>query len=239
MTTIPILYSGPMVRALLDGRKTQTRRLAWCPCRSKDGSGRDGWRRKRGTNAMGWERPTPWQKVKPGDLLWVKEAFYLTDDGHYRRAVYVADDDSCKRHVARIEKMRCLCSDDWAATHLRKRSADSMPRWASRLTLEVTATKMERLQDISEEDARAEGLKAITKDGNLVKWGIPDSDGLPGNDDFGWPWSEWEVLPVGAFKKLWIRLHGPESWDANPQVVAISFHVIKRNIDEYLKERAI
>jgi len=98
-----------------------------------------------------------------------------------------------------------------------------MPRWASRISLEITGIRVERLQDISEEDAIDEGLKAITKDGKLIKYGIPDRDGYPGADDFGWNWGDWDKSPVLAYKRLWQSINGKGSWDLNPFVWVIEF----------------
>ena len=102
-----------------------------------------------------------------------------------------------------------------------------MPRWASRITLEVTGIRVERLQEISELDAITEGLTALTKDGGrTIKHGIPDRDGLPGNDNYGWHWSEWEKDSRVAYRKLWESINGPGSWDANPWVWVIEFRRI-------------
>jgi len=99
-----------------------------------------------------------------------------------------------------------------------------MPRWASRITLEITAVRVERLHDISEADAVAEGLACITKDGDRTrKYGIPDADGMPGTDDHGWPWNEWRSDPREAYRKLWESINGPGSWDLNPWVWVIEF----------------
>ena len=80
-----------------------------------------------------------------------------------------------------------------------------MPRWASRLTLTVTATKIERLQEISEDDARAEGVEATQF------------------------WRE-EHPPSICFSVLWNSLHGAGAWDTNPSLVCLSFDVAKANI---------
>ena len=98
-----------------------------------------------------------------------------------------------------------------------------MPRWASRITLEITGIRVERLLEISEEDAKAEGLSAITKDGTLIKYGIADRDGLPGNDDHGWHWQEFERDPRNAYHKLWEQINGAGSAVANPWVWVIEF----------------
>ena len=108
--------------------------------------------------------------------------------------------------------------DGWVSKH---RPSIHMPRWASRITLEIAGVRIERLQDISEEDAKAEGLSTVTKDGRLYKWGIPDRDGLPGTDDDGWPWTQWDTDPRQAFRRLWDSIYGSDPakcWDANPWV---------------------
>ena len=93
----------------------------------------------------------------------------------------------------------------------RYRSPIYMPRWASRLTLVVTATKIERVQEITEEDAKAEGVEARRSG----QWG----DGEPTH-----------AYRTG-FVYVWRDLHGPDSWIANPQVVALTFTVQHHNID--------
>lgn len=102
-----------------------------------------------------------------------------------------------------------------------------MPRWASRMLIEITNVRVERLQNISEEDAIAEGLKAATKDGKTIKYGIPDRDGYPGNDDIGWGWCDWNVSPVLAYKRLWGSINGTESWDLNPWVWILEFKMVE------------
>jgi hypothetical protein len=203
MTDRPIIFSAPMVRALLDGRKTQTRRLAWL--------------NKGDPDPQVTPHPTVWQLVQPGDRLWVREA------GNW----------------CRVDGVRYAASGmpNWNF-HQPWKSPIHMPRWASRLTLHVEATRVERLQEISEEDARAEGLALLSKDqGRVRKWGIADRDGLPGNDSGGWPWTMWCVGHQPAFSRLWNLLHGPGAWEANPEVVAITFRVERRNIGA-IEERA-
>lgn len=92
-----------------------------------------------------------------------------------------------------------------------------MPRWASRLTLIVTGAKIERLNDISEDDARAEGCP-LDQDGNSY-------DPPPARADCRQDYARY------SFRNLWASLHGAASWDANPWVVALAFKVIKANID--------
>lgn len=212
----PILFSGPMVNAILEGGKTQTRRIVKPqPMPGVPFVGiRDGiavfekWYHP--TISMRSENKCPYGK--PGDSLWVRETWgsngCLNCPIHYR-----ATEPEWKNNT----------SNPLA----RWRPSIHMPRCASRITLEVTGISVERLRNISEEDAIAEGLSAITKDGQMVKYGISDRDGLPGNDDYGWHWSEWEKDPREAYRKLWESINGPGSWNANPWVWVIEFKRIQ------------
>ncbi len=220
MKDIPIIFSGPMVRALLDGRKTMTRRLAGTWRKVPDAVQKG--------NYLTAFCPTPWKSVKPGDRLWVREATAFINNSEFNEPSYTeyrADTNG-----------RCLAGD-WPdeeksnSDRPRWKPSIHMPRAASRLTLLISAVKVERLKDMSPEDAIAEGMKAITKDGNLVKYGLPDRDGLPGTDDYGWPWEDWRISPVDAFERLWTNLHGADAWNDNSEVVALTFTVHKQNID--------
>jgi len=191
---IPIIFSAPMVQALLAGRKTMTRRLAW---QDVKGALRD---TDRISLDDGMFRATPWQNVKPGDRLWVRESF----SGPYAWAAVPPSGwgwTTMQRPPIWYWADGNPSDGDWT----KPRPSIHMPRWASRLTLVVTDTKIEPLQAISEADATAEGWKG--------RW--------PGSppDARGW------------FALLWQSLHGTASWHANPEVVAIPFRVIHANID--------
>ena len=196
---IPIIFSGPMVRALLEGRKTMTRRLAWRTKWNEGGPIFD---------AAGGQMdvvephevrigPSPWQKAKPGDRLWVRET--ITRSGGLVQ--YAADHKTSSLQWP------------WPEEKQDPRPSIHMPRWASRLTLTVTETKIERLQKISEDDARAEGAVRLVTDGDGKFFESDKGDCRTG------------------FAGLWAHLHGAESWDANPEVVALTFTVAKHNID--------
>ena len=129
MTDRPIIFSAPMVRALLDGRKTQTRRLAWrYPADPENGEFQG--------------QASSWQHVRPGDRLWVREAFAAGRAGNEVVALYRATDEQIAEML----------------TGVRWRPSIHMPRWASRITLTVTNVRRQRLQDISATDATAEGV---------------------------------------------------------------------------------
>ncbi len=184
MTDRPIIFSAPMVRALLDGRKTQMRRLAWRPSPAVATP-------PRGTMASRSDGSTVWQRAKPGDRLWVREAWCSADadDSGPYAAAYMADHPGDPRGLG------------W-------RPSIHMPRWASRITLTVTAVRRQRLQDITRGDARAEGVPRLHP--------IADDD---------------PSTPIDAFGDLWDALHGEGAWAANPEVVALTFTVERRNID--------
>lgn len=200
MADRPIIFSTPMVQALLAGRKTQTRRLVKKPA-ALDALA------VFGATMLLQPGCADLLPFAPGDRLWIRETWHPDGDpGPSYRADY---------HPA--------SGDGWGW-----KPSIHMPRWASRLTLLVTEVRVQRLQGINEEDAKAEGLATVTKDGKFWKWGIPDRDGLPGTDDVGWPWVDWCRDPRDAYRKIWESLHGPGSWEANPWVAAISFEVARR-----------
>lgn len=183
----PILFSAPMVRAILDGRKTQTRRIVKpqptdfttgpCPCA--------------GTSAL-------WPAVEnrglvaravcpyglPGDRLWVKETF-----------CDVSRETSKKQFVYRADLSPAELAEWGETVCLPWKPSIFMPRSASRITLENTAVRMERLQDISEADAKLEGCCGVT------------------STHFGFP----------NYRHVWESINGPSLWDANPWVWVISF----------------
>lgn len=204
MTDRPILMSAPMVRALLDGRKTQTRRLAWRDC---DGVGHD-CPKCGGTGLV----PTIWQSVKPGDRLWVRET-----SRWYKQSM----EGGIPPYEQKIEY--CADSKPEVPSDWPKRASIHMPRWASRLTLLVTAAKTERVQEISEEDAEAEGAFELSRTGDD-----------PMHPTWTMTGESWRYnTPRSAFESIWCILHTKPGtrWEDNPEVVALTFEVHKRNID--------
>ncbi|HYM30789.1 MAG TPA: hypothetical protein VEU47_05795 [Candidatus Cybelea sp.] len=102
---------------------------------------------------------------------------------------------------------------------IRNRNSIHMPRWVSRLTLIVTAAKVERLQAISDEEAKAEGAELLD-----------EVTGRVSLDDRRGSYRD-------GFRAIWESLHGSGAWEANPEVVAISFDIVKANIDATIGER--
>ncbi len=223
MTDRPIIFSAPMVRAMLDERKTQTRRVLKPQPEYIESSGRWKWslppetRRNvtGGSVATGsrefWEyAPNGSFPYAVGDRLWVREAFigpyayevnkYPPRDWGNKAIWFPADGPVPEKHAGQF----------WH----RARPSIHMPRWASRLTLTVTEVRVQRLQDISEADAVAEGCDAV------LALTIKRPNGAhPGN-------------PRECYCDLWNSLHGPGAWDANPWVVAVTFTVQRGNIDK-------
>lgn len=201
MTDRPIIFSAPMVRAMLDGRKTQTRRLAWStkPPKGYLVAGNETYR-----------GATVWQNARAGDRLWVRENFRILFAGADAILKSFAVDEW--KAVDRGALAGKLLTDKYGAEF---RPSIHMPRWASRLTLIVTATKRERLQQISGDDAEAEGVFRHVDEHSVEK--IFRSDRASS--------------AILYFRELWTKLHGEASWDANPEVVALTFTVAKRNID--------
>lgn len=234
----PIIFSGSMIRALLDNRKTQTRRILTPQNISFFTTGGDAKRPSREMldaalaevldlrqvdgdiwTWVGRELPEHrdirprWQAIlpyAPGDRLWVREnwkphsswAGWKPRDIPQTKVFYVADDSYAPSNTPWVPSIH-------------------MPRWASRLTLTVTDTRVQRLQDISEDDAIAEGI---------TTYGQSDRDGMR---HFGYS-DATAVWPTAtkAFSILWETINGPGAWEANPWVVALTFTVDRRNIDQ-------
>lgn len=203
----PILFSGPMVRAILEGRKTQTRRVIkeqpperykdlYYECNWHGKVGPVGWFWSRSTSGAGAEQqdllginPCPHGTV--GDRLWVREAWAkageVTDVTEYR-------------------------ADNHDPKGAKWRPSIHMPRWASRITLEITGVRVERLREISKEDAIAEGVSEIVVPG--IEYG-PYGDPVQPLDC--------SATDRDRFDHLWQSIHGAESWFANPWVWVIEF----------------
>lgn len=210
---IPIIFSGPMVRALLDGRKTMTRRLLPKRIRQAYDCGPKFPQHWNVSGVVGGRimleadflNLMPW---KVGDRLWVRENFAAhwgrrTGGGGVitRASVKQADGTFCQASPEDPIIVNYAADGD---TLSRWRPSIHMPRWASRVTMVVTGVKVGRLQNISEADAEAEGVAA---------------------------WAGPAAHPLVAFAALWASLHGDEAWTANPYVVALTFTVHKQNID--------
>lgn len=229
MKARPILFSGPMVRALLDGRKHQTRRII----KPQPDLATNQWTSEE-VNAA-WQDgfiPVPCPYGKPGDLLWVRESWRPQNDAEiYYCVEYRADNSRIKPEI-KDENMgfrfECQCDAAERGENNPWKPSIHMPRWASRLTLEITDVRVQRLQDISEEDAGAEGT--LECDGMF-----DDVQYCHYCKEMGCVFGD--LKP--SFRQLWQSLNGPGSWDANPWVWALSFRVHQQNVDHLLKERSV
>lgn len=198
MTDRPIIFSAPMVNAILSGRKSMTRRIL--KPQPPEGLMPEGM-------AIAGEAQPVGARWSRGDRLWVREAFrggagydaYPPREWSHWPVSYEADPLEARigLDVGRL------------------RPSIHMPRWASRLTLIVTDVRVQRLQDISNEDAIAEGTE-------------PHGHAFTG---YGKQSDVW-MAPYYSFAILWTSIHGPDAWDANPWVAAISFETHKCNIDQ-------
>lgn len=247
MTDRPILFSAPMVRALLDRRKTQTRRILKAPVPQAPAldnvhpahvakhaapyldaycSANRTRLNPRGMSSKWcwWTRddrqclPVFDVRYTPGDRLWVKES-WRTEARHDRiKPIELARDALISFDADYDEEPNDGCRG-------RNRVSIHMPRWASRLTLTVTGVRVQRLQECSEADAVAEGIDRVADNfGN----GPAYRDYSMGDV---WDTAEWFRRPAASYRSLWDRINGPGSWDANPWIVALTFTVEKRNID--------
>ena len=207
MTDRPILFSAPMVRALLAGTKTQTRRIL--KPKPEGQVWRYGWDKNGGaTFSAGDELISGKIPIWAGDRLWVRETWQGLSFGDY----LPTKSSQCEVRYAATDP----CADlDVEARGYPWRPSIFMPRFASRLTLTVTDVRVERLQDISEADALAEGIDRIQ---------------FPERGDWGWPQRK--------YGELWDSINGPGAWNSNPWVAAYSFEVHHSNIDQMAKEAA-
>lgn len=229
MTDRPILFSGPMVRALLAGTKTQTRRAFKGIEEVRPGYfhvfGSGGGIFCEGDVDVKQWAPS-YLRIAVGDRLYVREtwsgihAFRNTPPAQ-RESVMTPDGP--------------LLRDDlwfWAdgnpdgGDYEKPRPGIHMPRWASRLTLTVTDVRVERLQDCSADDAIAEGVSSTEH------WRPKDVEGKPFEDKWWDDATFWANYPQLAYRELWEAINGPGSWEANPWVAAYTFTVQHGNIDQ-------
>lgn len=223
----PIIFSGPMVRAILDGCKTQTRRIVKVRGLDFMGAGGDKGEDWNDPLCWGWEdqnNPCHFAVLSrepedgdwsircpygsPGDRLWVRETW----------ALLLCDEDSLDDWGALIPdehpqlgwQVQYRAGHPWENDSIddrgfRWRSPRFMPRWASRITLEVVNVRVERLQSISYSDCLAEGIPPV-----------------PVYDDGADPETILAAIR-GVYREAWESINGKDSWDANPWVWVIEF----------------
>ena len=203
----PILFSAPMVRAILSGEKTQTRRVVK-PQPKRTGDGVLMWdasHRGMRFGSVGMDVPPnlvahcPYGA--PGDRLWVRETFGIDDeDGS---VLYFADPGTAQD----AEHARA-CDDRYP----RRRPSIHMPRWASRILLEIASVRVERLQDISEDDAQAEGIEYSER---FEGYCIGLAEHFNSHD------------PRQSYFSLWEAINGAGSVAANPWVWVVEFRRVE------------
>lgn len=223
----PILFSTEMVQAIMDGRKTMTRRekglslINMTPSHYRY----DGLDERDQTkhwfeviNADGTPteeyRSAKCRYSQPGDILWVREKFrplHNCETGEFVRMDFYADMPE-KFHQQ--------------YPHTYKPSIH-MPKAAARIYLQVEAVRVERLQDITKQDAIAEGIKPYeTPDGMFWNCYLCDSKhGHIGGENLCGDYGECDS-PIHSFQTLWKSIHGPESWEQNPWVWVITFKTL-------------
>ena len=214
----PILFSAPMVRAILEGRKTVTRRV----CKPQPSAN------AHTTCAYGNPMGAWWETGKdinrcphgqPGDRLWVRETWYC-DHFEVMRGPYLKPDDLDIREA--LEDGTLVYGADGLAPYEQEqptwKPSIHMPRWASRILLEITDVRVERLQAGEGETAFesryiAEGINRIHQgDGDYAFHPFKSEPG-PGS------WT----YPFDAWRELWVGINGAESWNSNPWVWVVEF----------------
>lgn len=196
----PILFSGPMVRAILEGRKTQTRRVM-TPQPDDSTPGYWAWSPRKGVSS-GKVGAYVWGPYGvSGDRLWVRETYRLRADQDHKKPI----EDWWKSGASWYEADGPCTPSGCGGGAGKLRPSIHMPRWASRLTLEVTGVRVEQLNKISEDDAKAEGV-----------------------DPYEWPGGPANPHAVGAFRELWDRINGKRHpWSSNPWVWVVEFKRIE------------
>lgn len=215
----PILFSAPMVCAILEDLKTQTRRVwslpKWAEWDFIGGGEEKGQLIPKDQNLRGWysvdEVVCPYGKI--GDRLWVREAWRTTE----------GFDIYPPRDIQATTPIRYEADGAWTFPDVgmtgsggKYRPSMFMPRWASRITLEITGMRVERLNDCSETDAMAEGCQTDIGEGSGLYW----FDGLGVNKESG---RAFAYDAKEAYSWLWESINGDESWAANPWVWVIEF----------------
>lgn len=220
----PILFSAPMVRAILDGSKTQTRRVVKLPHSNPLGQweptiigGENGGRTAAGETLplQGgiWHTRTGDSLMcpygQPGDRLWVRETWYC-DDYRVQNGPYVEVDGARDLMAYRADGER-----PYEAEQPVWRPSIHMPRWASRILLEIVSVRVERLHEISEQDAIAEGIERMP-------CAVPDTK-LWKNYNAGNGCTPSMAIPQNSFRSLWESINGEANWLSNPWVWVVEF----------------
>lgn len=219
-----MIFNGEMVRAILDGRKTQTRRPVKFPVHDKNIGCELAGNELAGELSAGNYLNSAFGK--PGDRIWVRETWqaihdYCDENGHVDERRYAR---SIPRH--RGNYWHPVYEEAWGNESREDREfpwrpSIHMPRWASRILLEITDVRVERVNAISPEDAESEGLERTNFTGFGDEPGLPS---YPEPDVYFDPLKkQWKEYPPEAFAGLWESIYGEGSWQANPWVWVIEF----------------
>ncbi|EIX9454481.1 hypothetical protein ML043_004787 [Klebsiella pneumoniae] len=237
-----MIFNGEMVRAILDDRKTQTRRIVKAAdgavkfCKEWDINGEEifvvlGEKDHTGMNPVLGAISCPFGAV--GDRIWVREAYRFPaslDDVSPTGVGEMAVATGYRKPWApTFYEFTGTFSDGWKGFETPPKVSDAgklrpsihMPRWASRILLEITDVRVERLNAISPEDAESEGLECTNFTGFGDEPGLPS---YPEPDVYFDPLKkQWKEYPPEAFAGLWESIYGEGSWQANPWVWVIEF----------------
>lgn len=227
----PILFSGPMVKQIIYRKKFQTRRTNGLELVN---ASPDDWTFSRVMTEEVGDRSLavftkggriitiPCRYGLPGHHLWVRENYCFREfceasgiDDWFANVSYEAD--GSHRTI-----YQCDAPSDvgfWPGAAIRKYEGKNRPsifmyRWISRLSLQITDIRVERLQNISSQDAIDEGLLSVMDGTGTLKW----------RGDWE---TETRIMPIDAYQDIWESINGPESWRANPWVWAITFKVVQ------------
>ena len=203
----PILFSGPQVRAILEGRKTQTRRMIRLPKHehvTMDDIRPDGKRWPVVVDKYNNWNDMPCPYGQPGDRLWVRETWRPVMESYRSYIEYQAggEKELLGKDIDALTKIKKIALRFPGASKERNSEvwhpSNRMPRWASRITLEVVSVRVERLQDISDADATAEGCE---RSAMKVASGFMRE----------------------VFRGVWTHINGADSWADNPWVWVVEF----------------
>lgn len=216
----PILFSAPMVRAILEGRKTVTRRAVKATKAHADGfmmldHGKGWWPYNAfgdfTSDHEGMEYPIACPYGQTGERLWVRETWYC-NHSEVQKGPYLQPADMQDLDQAREDGDLVYAADGlnpYEQDQPTWKPSIHTPRWVSRILLEITDVRVERLQDISEEQAKAEGVRLYTDHAELGDWW--HVEGV----------ETYSAAPRKSFELLWNSVGG--DWDANAWVWVVEF----------------
>lgn len=247
MKEYPILFSTEMVKAILEGRKMQTRRIIkpqpptteckFIGANVEVSTGKIGYCWSDGTSGNmqgfwpGLDKDLYCPYGQPGDRLWVREKWRFEEafdfDGDDFPAAYWF-------YASTPELVKCYDGEEYSRDDWKWRPSIHMPKTDARIWLEIEEVKVERVQDISEEDILNEGIQIPVSERNTPLFVLGTANSafsfLPAGclADGATPPTKKQIL-FAYWAELWCKINGRESWDSNPWVWVIKFKVLKNN----------